>query len=306
MLSNWFVNIHLRYGTKPLMAVLRDHGHIRAIADLYARTMFRVSPEMRFAPGDLGGVPCLWCDTGNPASGQAMLYLHGGGYTIGGYTSHKGMVAEIAGRSGLRAALLNYRRAPEHPYPAAIDDAETAYRALLDQGMGAGDIVLGGDSAGGGMVFALLLRLHRLGLPYPRACFAISPWADLGMAGASYSDNRRSEVMLPPAWLARTSAAYLAGQDPANPDISPVHGAFHAPPDTLIVYGTDEALASDSPALADRLRAGGGQVDLIAEQGLPHVWTFYHGKFAPADRSIGQIAAFVRDKCTDQGGRHDQ
>lgn len=296
----WAVNAHLRYGTKPLMGALRNLRTVGVIADLYAQLVFKTRRDMVFEPDVLTGgtraVPCLWCSAGPARTDRIMLYLHGGGFTIGGAVSHKAMVARIAGAAGLRAAMVLYRRAPEAPYPAAIDDAEMAYRALLSRGYTGRDIVLAGDSAGGGLVFSLLLRIQAHGLAQPCACVALSPLGDLSRSGASYRENTRSDTMLPLAWIIRTGAAYLGKSDPQDPDLSPVFGKFAAPPDSYIAYATDELLASDSVALADGLRAGGGTVKLIAKSGLPHVWTLYQGRLSEAEDTIADIADFIQSR----------
>ena len=298
MLSRGFINTHLRYGTKPLMAFLRRNSLLRGTARAYAKLMFRASRDKSFAPDRLGSgnraVDCLWCSMQARSARKVILYLHGGGFTLGDAVSHGAMVARIAGECGLRAALLEYRLAPEHPYPAAIDDAQYAYEGLLARGFGGDDIILMGDSAGGGLVFTLLHRIEQQGLPKPRACVAISPWGDLTMAGESFRDNVASDIMLPIGWITRGRDAYVGAHDAAIPDISPIFATFTAPPPSFLVVAKDELLASDSYALRDMLKDAGGDVAFHEEENLPHVWTFYQGKFAPADRTIMQIGDFVK------------
>lgn len=298
MLSRRFVNAHLRYGTKPLMAFLRDQRKLRWTAGLYAKTMFPASRDMSFAPDRLvsgsGSVDILWCSMQAVSAKKVILYLHGGGFTLGDDISHGAMVARIAGEVGLRAAMVDYRLAPEHPYPAAIDDAQYAYEGLLERGYAGDDIILIGDSAGGGLVFTLLQRLQRLGLAKPLACVAISPWGDLSMSGASFSENIASDIMLPIGWITRARDAYVGDHDPKGSDLSPIFGTFDAPPPSFLVVAKDELLASDSYALRDMLRDAGGEVEFHEEENLPHVWTFYHGKFAQADQTIRQIGDFAK------------
>ena len=298
MLSRGFINTHLRYGTKPLMAHLRSPTWLRRISRLYARIMFAPSRDMSFVPDSLSvgeqSVACLWCSMQARRADKVILYLHGGAYTIGDEVSHGAMVARIAGAAGLRAAFLKFRLAPEHPYPAALDDAVLAYRALLERGFAGHDIVLAGDSAGGGLVFALLLTIQAAELPKPAACVALSPWTDLTLSGDSYRDNAASDVMLPKAWLQRSRDAYVGSCNPTQPGISPGFGAFDAPPPAFIAWAGDELLASDSVALKDKLEAAGGEVECHTELGLPHVWTFYQGKFSPAERTIRQMAEFIQ------------
>lgn len=297
-LSRSFINAHLRFGTKPLMKWVRHVPTSRVIANMYSKLMFRPSRGMSFAPDILEhegrSVPMIWCSMQAKRADKVILYLHGGGYVIGGLASHGAMVAQIAGGAGVRAAVVEFRLAPEHPYPAAIEDAELAYRALLERGYRGSDIILAGDSAGGGMVFALLLRVQDSGLPLPAACVALSPLADLTLSGESYSKNRRHDVMLPIEWIKRSVGDYLGVADATAPDASPIFGRFRDPPPSLLICAEDELLASDSVRLRDLLQRAGGVVEFQAQAGLPHVWTLYQGKFQPADQSIARVAEFMR------------
>lgn len=292
------VNARARYLEKPLLAAMIHQPTLRAVSGLYARLAYWTRADMQTTPTRLGAgqdsVPALWCDAGARVFDGVILYLHGGAYTVGGAASHAHLAAHLAGICGMRALLVNYRLAPEHPFPAAPQDALTAYRALLAKGYRGDQIVIAGDSAGGGLAYALLHQLLRDAMPAPRCLVAISPWVDLEFRGASITDNRRSERMLPLSWLRRAQRLYLAGADPSDPLASPLHGTFAGAPPSLILVGAEEILRDDSRRMAARLRAAGAEACLIEQPGVPHIWPTHIGHAPEAGAALDRIAAFIR------------
>jgi acetyl esterase/lipase len=229
---------------------------------------------------------------GRDAVSSVILYLHGGGYTTGSPRTHRALTGHLAVRCGARLFVPDYRLAPEHPFPAGLGDAVTAYRGLLGAGVGPGEIVIAGDSAGGGLAVATALRLRELGQPLPRALVLFSPLADLAR---EYPDvPPRGEVMLTPPWLRECARAYVAAGDPRDPLISPVSADLQGLPPTLIQVGTDELLLPDSRHLSERLQSAGVRAELHEFPGRWHVFQASAGVLADADRALDEVARFIR------------
>ncbi|UTD56371.1 MULTISPECIES: alpha/beta hydrolase [unclassified Halomonas] len=297
-LAQRVVNFRARYLEKPLVACVRSQPLLRRASGLYARFAYKTYSDMQFTPTNLwaagASVPALWCDQGTPRFDGVILYLHGGAFTVGGAATHKHLAARLAGVCGLRAILPEYRLAPEHPFPAALDDTLTAYRALLDRGYDGDQIVLAGDSAGAGLVYSSLQHILSKGLPRPRCVVAISPFVDMELSGESFTTNRKSELMLPMSWIKRAGKMYLAGTDPADPRVSPLRGEFEGAPPSLILVGAGEVLRDDSHRMVDRLREAGATAELFEQPDVPHIWPTNLGRSPEADAAIDRIAAFVR------------
>ena len=222
-----------------------------------------------------------------------LFYIHGGGFVAGDIPTYRRLAVELAERAGLACTMADYRLAPEHPYPVPLDDVEEAY-AALSADPAAGPIVVAGDSAGGQLLFALLLRIRARGLPPPVACAALSPATDLRGGNPSLTRNRRSEVLLPPRLVRGGVAAYLGDTDPAQPELSPILGDFTGTCPVMIHVDRGEMLYDDSRLMADHLRAQGVEVALTEEEGLCHVWHINAGLTPEADASVSQIAAFFK------------
>ena len=210
-----------------------------------------------------------------------LLYLHGGGYTCGDLEYAKGVAATLAVECGVRVFAAAYRLAPEHPYPAALDDAETAYRYLLEKGYAPDHITLVGESAGGGLCYALCLRLRAAGLPMPAGIIGISPWVDLTASGASHTENRDKDAALTPELLAFFAGCYA--QDRADPYVSPLFGDLGGMPPSLLFAGGDELLRSDAEQLRDRLTAAGCECALTVTPDRWHAYLLYNLKENRAD-----------------------
>lgn len=229
---------------------------------------------------------------GSGADLPVALYLHGGGYTTGSPRTHRALTGHLAARCPARVFVADYRLAPEHPFPAGLDDTVAAYRGLLDQGVEPGNTVIAGDSAGGGLAVAAALRLRDLGQPLPGALVLFSPLADLTRPYPAVPP--RGEVMLTPAWLRECARSYVATGDPADPLVSPVNADLRGLPPTLIQVGSDELLLPDSQRLYERLRSAGVRAELHEFHRRWHVFQVSAGMLADADRALDGVARFVR------------
>lgn len=295
------LNQLLRWVERPYLEQETDITRARARLDRNAQ-MLPVRHQARLAETVLrdGAIALPALRIAGPASGPHLLWLHGGGYCIGSPQSHARLVEDLAARIGGSAVIPAYRLAPEHPFPAAPEDAFAAYRALLAEG--AGPIVLGGDSAGGGLAFALLHLILAAGLPAPACLVTFSPWTDLALAGESLVTLQAEDPLVPARRLREVRDLYLAGADPRDPRASPLHGRFAGAPPVLIQASSSEILRDDAVAMAARLQADGVAVTLDLWPEVPHVWQFYAGLLPEADTALARAATFVQDVLTPQEG----
>lgn len=257
----------------------------------------------RFTPRPPRGTVTSLIDTGGvtaarivtPASRRDchMLFLHGGGYISGAAANYRHFTWRIATAARAQVIAVDYRLAPENPFPAALEDAFSSYCWLLAGGADAQRIAILGDSAGGGLGFALLLKLRDEGVALPAAIVALSPWTDLAMTGDSVALNARADVAVDPDRAADYAQLYLAGADPRTPYASPLYGDWRNAPPALIQVGSDEVLRDDSVRMAEKLRAAGCVVELEIWPGMPHVWHAFVPMLPEARRAIGRIGAFL-------------
>jgi len=222
-----------------------------------------------------------------------VLYLHGGAYTIGSPSCYRHVTWRIAAATRALVLAIDYRLAPEHPFPAAVEDAERAYRWLLCEGAEPAKIAVMGDSAGGGLALALLLKLRDAGVALPAAAVALSPWTDLALTGASLTLNAKADPMLHAAPVPGLAKNYLAGADPRNPYASPLYGDPTGLPPTLIQVGSDEILRDDAIRMADRMRSAGCTIEIEIWPRMPHVWHLFAPVLPEARRAIARIGSFV-------------
>ena len=282
---------------KPGLAMIGDLQKARRRFERLSRFMLRPPPltmhyRRRFrGPSGWRDMAVLRCRMRD--EGHVILYFHGGGYVLGSPESHAALCAWLSRSSGMEVCAPDYRLAPEHPFPAALEDAEAAFQALLSWGYPAGSIIIGGDSAGGGLALALLSRLLQKGLR-PAALFAFSPWTDLTLSGESLARNARSECALPPSRIAEMRDHYTAGADPRQGAISPLFADFPDCPPVLLQASESEILFDDAIRMEARLRAQGASVRLETWPDAIHVWQLYAGWLPEADAAIENTGRFIR------------
>jgi epsilon-lactone hydrolase len=280
----------LRLTEKRRLSRAADVHQARARMERLA-ARFPLPDRARWSEAPLGRLPAL--RRTEPGAAATLLWFHGGAYCLGSARTHAGLVGALARRARLAAVLPEYRLAPEHVFPAAIDDAEGAWRALVAEGVAPDRIVLGGDSAGGGLVFALLHRLAASAEPMPAAVVAFSPWVDLTLSGASLAALARRDAFLPALRLPEVRDQYLGGGDPRDPCASPWLGCFPGVPPVLIQAGLAEILVDDARRMAERLRADGVAVTLDLVGGAPHVFQAFAGVLPEAGAALDRAAAFI-------------
>lgn len=235
-----------------------------------------------------------WHRPVNSGGERTIYYLHGGGYVFGSPKSHRAATFALAQEACADVFSLNYRMAPEHLFPAAVEDAVAGYRWLLAKGNEPATIFVGGDSAGGGLAMALLLSIKEKGLPMPAGAFLYSPWTDLTVSGKSIWENEKSDAMFKAEYIVEGAKRYLGDADPNSPLASPLFGDFSELPPMLIFASDDEVLRDDSIRLHDRLKQAGVSSELILEKGLIHVWPIFPGRFPEAIEAIRRTSDFMR------------
>jgi monoterpene epsilon-lactone hydrolase len=241
-----------------------------------------------------GGVPAHWLAAPGAEAGRVLLFLHGGGFELGSLRRDGELAARLGRASGMRVLFPEYRLAPEHPFPAAIDDVLAAWRWLrAGEGLSARSIAVAGDSAGGGLAVALLVAARDAGEELPAAAVLMSPTVDLTGSGASMTERADQDPLSTPAMLRQFAAGYLAGADPATPLASPLFATLTGLPPLLIQVGTADLLLSDSERLADAAGRAGVDVSLHVGEGLPHVYPIMLGT-PEADQATQQTGTFLR------------
>jgi epsilon-lactone hydrolase len=246
-----------------------------------------VTREALFADG----VPCEWLIPANAAKDQVMLYLHGGGFVLGFTPLHFQMLAYVALKMGVRVLMIDYRVAPEHPFPASLDDCVTAYRWMLKQGFSVQNIVVAGDSAGGNLTITTLMKLRDSGDPLPAAAACLSPAAN--MTGREDQFNHIYDPVLHPRAAQIYNQSYVAHNDPASPLISPIFGDWHGLPPLLIHAGEDEILRDDAVRIEQLAKAAGVEVRLEIYPRMWHVWQIYL-TLPQSIQSLDDIAQFLK------------
>ncbi len=247
---------------------------------------------------DAQGVAVVACARDEGSDDPALLYFHGGGYRLGSATSYRAYGSHLARACSTRVVLVDYRLAPEHPFPAAVDDALAAYRWLLGGGLPPGRVavervVVGGDSAGGGLAAALALRVRDEGLPLPAGVVCLSPWTDLTNRAGSYTRCGESDALFSKMSADEAAGLYLDGADPANPLASPVRGDWAGLPPLFIQASECEVLVDDATGLADKARGAGVDVELHLYSDMPHVWHMHYPLFPEAVQAVDQVCDFV-------------
>ena len=247
-------------------------------------------------PDSIGGVPAEWANPVSATSQSVILYLHGGGYVAGSPWSHHNITGHLAKATGHSVLALDYRLAPEHPHPAAVEDALAAYRWLLESGRGPQQLAVAGDSAGGGLAVALLMAVRDSGLPQPAAAVAISPFADMTLSGETIDTLADLDVMVGRDVLQACADLFVGAAGSArDPLASPVFGRLESLAPLLIQVGDHEVLLADSQRLAAGIAAAGGEVRLDVWPHMCHVWHDFAGSVPEADQAIEAIASYLTE-----------
>jgi monoterpene epsilon-lactone hydrolase len=284
-----------------LDAILRQ-GQLDAGGDVQTlRTAFDqlmaqvpVPPDVQQSPVEVGGVAGVEVTIQGNDAGKVILYFHGGVYVIGSAAASVPLVGDLVRRTGTNAVTLEYRLAPEHPYPAAVDDARAAYEGLLDRGVVPGRIALAGESAGGGLAVATLLALREAGVPLPSCGYVMSPYVDLTLSGDSLAEKREADPLLTPDGLRARVPDYVGGGDASNHGISPIFADLTGLPPLLIQVGSHEVLLSDALRLAQRAAISDVPITLEVTPGVPHVFQAYAAMLDEAGVALDRAAAFLQ------------
>ena len=264
------------------------------------RTAFENMPQppldedVRCEAVDVGGIPGEWISTPESVEERVVYYLHGGGYVICSIDTHRPMIARIARAAGARALAINYRLAPENPFPAAVEDATAAYRWLVSTGVEPAKVVIAGDSAGGGLAVAAMVALRDAGEPLPAAGVCISPWVDMEGTGESMVTKADVDPIVRPEGMPQMAKAYLGDADPRTPLASPIYANLTGLPPLLIQVGTAETLLDDATRLAERAKSAGVEVVLEPWEDMIHVWHAFAEMLPEGQEAIERIGEFVR------------
>jgi monoterpene epsilon-lactone hydrolase len=253
-----------------------------------------VSDDVRRVDVDLGGVSAIQVSINGADSSSVILYFHGGVYVIGSAAASVPLVADLSRRTNAMVVTVDYRLAPEHPYPAAVEDARTAYEGLLSQGVEPSRIAIAGESAGGGLAVALLLAIRDADLPMPSSAFLMSPYADLTLSGSTIEEKEDVDPLFTAEVLRLRVGAYVAGADPSDPFISPVFADLRGLPPMLIQGGSHEILLSDATRLAAKAAEDDVEVVLEVTPGVPHVFQGYAAFLEEGDAALNRAAAFLK------------
>ena len=254
------------------------------------------APDGKCEKADAGGGPAEWVTAPGCDPGRAVLYLHGGGYVIGSINTHRRLAYDISAASGARVLVIDYRLAPEHPFPAAVDDAATAWRWLLQQGFATSRLAIAGDSAGGGLTLATLVNLRDQKLGLPACAVAVSPWVDLEGAGNSITARAAQDPMVQKDGLLWMAGMYLNGRDAKTPLAAPLHADLKGLPPILVQVGTAETLLDDATRIAEKFHAAGVDVRLAIWPNMLHVFPLFAPVLSEGRDGCLEIGAFIRSK----------
>jgi monoterpene epsilon-lactone hydrolase len=264
-------------------------------------SVWPVADDVTCEAVDCDGVPGEWSQVAGSDPSRVLLFFHGGGYCSGSIPSHRRMVTEAGRAARVRTLAIGYRLAPEHPYPAAHEDAMAAWRFLRRQGIAAENIVVGGDSAGGNLTITLINRLRAAGEALPACAWLISPWTDLTMSGATLGTKDTVDPLIHKAYLEELADAYAASADRKDPLISPLFADLHGFPPTLIQVGSAETLLADATRFA--AAAGAADVDVTLEiwPHMIHAWPLWNAKLEDGRRALVSAGEFIRVRVRKRG-----
>lgn len=255
---------------------------------------YALPADVRVEAVDADGLAAEWSSTPDADDTRVILYLHGGGYVSGSLASHRKMVAQAGREARARTLALGYRLAPEHPFPAALEDALAGYRFLLSRGFEPRHIAIAGDSAGGGLTIAAMVSLRDAGLPLPACAWCISPWVDLEGLGVSMTTKAQTDPLIQKPYLMELAAAYLHGADPRSPLAAPIHADLAGLPPLLLQVGAAETLLDDAVRLAGRAGAANVMTRLEVWPDMIHVWHLFHQQLVPGRRALAAAGEFIR------------
>ena len=258
-------------------------------------SVWPVADDVKLTAVKIGRVPAEWSIVRGSDSSRVLMFFHGGGYCSGSIVSHRRMVTEAGRTAGTRTLAVEYRLAPEHPFPAALEDAEAAWRFLREQGIAASQIAIGGDSAGGGLTAALMSRLRGAREPLPACTWLVSPWVDLTMSGSTLVSKDAVDPLIHKDYLEELAQAYLpAGMDRRNSQVSPLYADLAGFPPTLVQVGSSETLLDDATRFAARLGAADVPVSLEVWPHMIHAWHLWNARLKPARHALKNAGAFMR------------
>jgi acetyl esterase/lipase len=286
--------LRFRKRNQPTITCETSIPDLRRKAAKAGRMFGKLPAHFEVTPVKIGDLSAEWMVPAQGSKERVILYFHGGGYVLGSSQGHRPFVAKFVKGSGIGALVVDYRLAPEHPFPAALDDAVAAYRWLLAEGLSPSNIVVAGDSAGGGLALATLLALRDQGVALPAGAVALSPWTDLKCTGPSLTTNRDVDTL---TWLeswAVFSEYYVGDSDPERPWISPLYGELHGLPPLLIFVGGDELLRDDSTRFAEKARQAGVDVTLRIGEGMFHCYPACAPLFPEATQAMAEACAFIK------------
>src|SRR5215472_14829500 len=280
---------------QKLASRVRSDDYRQRRKDMDARALeYKMAPDVTVEPVTANGVRAEWTSTPSDARDAALLWLHGGGYVIGSLESHRHLVSEAGRATRAWALALDYRLAPEHPFPAAVEDAVSGYRYLLARGIRPGRIAIAGDSAGGGLVVAAMLAVRDAGLAQPACGWCISPWVDMGAIGESITSRAAADPMVQRDGLLDMATLYLNGADPRSPLAAPIYADLRGLSPLLIQVGAAETLLDDAIRLAQVAGAADVRVDLQVWPEMVHVWHLFHPELAAGKRAIQAGGDYIR------------
>lgn len=293
-------NRRVRHLFEELVATLGPADHeptldeLRAACDRWFAVTVPVPPDLRTERVDAGGVACLWASMPGTSTDRVILYLHGGAFVLGSPTAYRGFAAALSRAADAQVLIVEHRLAPENPHPAAVHDAVTAYRWLVNGQGDPASTIVAGDSSGGGLTLALLTALRDAGDALPAGAVCVSPWVDMTLSGPSVDGRAELDPFLSRAGLENMVGAYLQGQDPATPSASPLFAELAGLPPVLVLAGTCEVLLDDATRMADRARQAGIDVTVRIGEGMFHMWPIMYAHLPEARTALDEIGRFVK------------
>src|SRR5712691_11835946 len=262
---------------------------------VFERMAAPAEADVKCEPVTAGGVSAEWISAPGAAADRAVLYLHGGGYVAGSIKTHRDLMGRVSRAAKARVLGLDYRLAPEHPFPAAVDDSVAAYKWMLEQGIKPARIAVAGDSAGGGLAVATLVAIRDAKLSIPGAGVCLSPWVDMEGIGKSMESKAAIDPVVQREGLLGMAAAYLGGQNPRSPLAAPLYADLKGLPPLLIQVGEAETLLDDSTRLADRAKAAGVNAKLEVWPEMIHVWQMFASFLPEGQQAVDGIGGFLKE-----------